>query len=113
GPKYYENGSADYEQPEMVRISHILIFTVDPMTHATLPAAQLDVRRKLSENIVKAARAGADFSKLAKQVSEALGSKANGGELLPFPRGQMASEIDAAAFALTNNEVSDVITTSV
>jgi parvulin-like peptidyl-prolyl isomerase len=110
---YYDAHTADYEQPEMVRVSHILIFTVDPVTHATLPAAQLDARRKLSENIVKASRAGADFAKLAKQVSEDLGSKANGGELLPFPRGQMTSEIDAAAFSLTNNEVSDVITTSV
>jgi parvulin-like peptidyl-prolyl isomerase len=111
--KYYDAHTADYEQPEMARISHILIFTVDPVTHATLSAAQLDVRLKLSENIVKAARSGTDFSKLAKQVSEDLGSKANGGELFPFPRGQMAPEIDAAAFSLTNNGVSDVITTSV
>jgi parvulin-like peptidyl-prolyl isomerase len=111
--KYYDTHTSDYEQPEMVRVSHILIFTVDPVTHATLAAAQLDARRKLSENVVKAARSGADFAKLARQVSEDLGSKANGGELLPFPRGQMAPEIDAAAFALTNNEVSDVITTSV
>ena len=111
--KYYDTHTADYEQPEMVRISHILIFTVDPVTHETLPAAQLDARRKLSENVVKAARSGEDFAKLAKQVSEDIGSKANGGELLPFPRGQMAAEIDAAAFSLTNNEVSDVITTSV
>lgn len=110
---YYDTHTADYEQPEMVRISHIFIFTVDPVTHETLPAAQLDARRKLSDNIVKAARAGADFGKLAKQVSEDLGSKANGGELLPFPRGQMAPEIDTAAFSLTNNQVSDVITTSV
>jgi foldase protein PrsA len=111
--KYYDSHTADYEQPEMVRISHILIFTVDPVTHAALPAAQLDARRKLSENVVKAARSGADFAKLAKQVSEDLGSKANGGELLPFPRGQMLNEIEDAAFSLTNNEVSDVITTSV
>ncbi|HEX3890395.1 MAG TPA: peptidylprolyl isomerase [Verrucomicrobiae bacterium] len=111
--KYYDTHTADYEQPEMVRISHILIFTVDPMTRATLPAAQLDVRRKLSENIVKAARSGADFSTLAKQVSEDFGSKSSGGELLPFPRGQMLREIEDAAFSMTNNQVSDVITTSV
>jgi len=111
--KYYDAHTADYEQPEMVHISHILIFTVDPMTRATLSASQLDVRRKLSENIVKAVRSGADFSKLAKQVSEDLGSRANGGELQPFPRGQMLHEIDDAAFSMTNSQVSDVITTSV
>lgn len=110
---YYDTHGADFEQPEMVRISHILIFTVDPVTHAALSAAQLDARRKLSDNIVKAARTGADFSRLAKQYSEDPGSKASGGELLPFPRGQMAPEIDAAAFSMTNNQVSDVITTSI
>jgi parvulin-like peptidyl-prolyl isomerase len=62
---------------------------------------------------MKPHRAGADFAKLAKQYSEDPGSKDDGGELLPFPRGQMALEIDAAAFSLTNNQVSDVITTSI
>jgi parvulin-like peptidyl-prolyl isomerase len=110
---YYDTHTSDYEQPEMVRVSHILIYTVDPVTREALPPAQSDARRKLSDNIVKAARNGADFSKLAKQYSEDPGSKASGGELLPFPRGQMLPEFESAAFALTNNEVSDVITTSV
>jgi len=110
---YYDTYSTEFEQPEMVRISHILIFTVDPVMHSALPAAQLDARSKLSQNIVKAARSGTDFAALAKQYSNDPGSKDNGGELLPFPRGQMAPEIDAAAFSLTNNEISDVITTSV
>jgi len=110
--KYYDAHTSDFEQPEMARVSHILIYTVDPVTRAALPPAQSDARRKLSDNIVKAARGGADFSKLAKQYSEDPGSKANGGELLPFPRGQMLPELESAAFALTNNGVSDVITTS-
>lgn len=110
---YYDTHTSDYEQPEMVRISHILIYTVDPVTREALPPAQLDARRKISENIVKAAHSGRDFETLAKQVSEDFGSRNNGGELLPFPRGQMIHEIEDAAFSMTNNEVSDVITTSV
>jgi parvulin-like peptidyl-prolyl isomerase len=110
---YYDTHTFDYEQPEMARVSHILIFTVDPVTHVALPGAQLDARRRLCESLVTAARAGADFSQLAKQYSEDPGSKANGGELLPFPRGQMAPEIDNAAFSMTSNQVSDVITTSI
>ena len=109
---YYDAHTADYEQPEMVHISHILIFTIDPVTRAALPAAQLDARRKISENIVRAAQSGRDFEALAKQVSEDFGSRSSGGELLPFPRGQMIHEIEDAAFSMTNNEVSDVITTS-
>jgi parvulin-like peptidyl-prolyl isomerase len=110
---YYDTHTFEFEQPEMARVEHILIFTVDPITHAALPGAQLDARRKLGENLVQAARAGTDFAALAKKYSEDPGSKAAGGELPPFPRGQMAPEIDAAAFALTNNQVSDVITTSI
>ena len=111
--KYYDTHTFDFEQPEMAHVSHILIYTVDPVTQEALPGAELDARRKLCQDIVKAARAGADFEKLAKQYSEDPGSKDNGGELLPFPRGQMSPEIDAAVFSMTNNQVSDVITTSI
>ena len=110
---YYDTHTFEFEQPEMAHVSHILIFTVDPVTHTALPGAQLDARRKMSENLVKAARTGTDFGKLAKQYSEDPGSKSDGGELPPFPRGQMLREIEDAAFSLTNNQVSDVINTSI
>ena len=110
--KYYDGHTADFEQPEMARVSHILIFTVDPVTRAALPADQQLARRRLADELVKSVRAGADFQALAKQVSEDPGSKDNGGVLPPFPRGQMLREIEDAAFSLTNNQVSDVITTS-
>ena len=59
---------------------------------------------------MKRARAGEDFSKLAKEYSEDPGSKDKGGEYI-FPRGQMVPEFEAAAFALGTNQVSDVVTT--
>ncbi|HEY3763401.1 MAG TPA: peptidylprolyl isomerase [Verrucomicrobiae bacterium] len=109
---YYDAHTANFEQPEMAHVSHILIFTVDPVTQAALPDIQLLQRRRLAEQIVKASRSGADFEALAKQASEDPGTRASGGELLPFPRGVMSSAIDSAAFSMTNNQVSDVITTS-
>jgi parvulin-like peptidyl-prolyl isomerase len=110
--KYYDGHTADYEQPELARVSHILVFTVDPVTHAALPADQQLSRRRKADDLVKAARGGADFAALAKQYSEDPGSKDNGGLLPPFPRGQMLREIEDAAFSLTNNQVSDVIITT-
>jgi len=110
--KYYDSHMADYEQPEMARVSHILILTVDPITRAALPADQQLARRRLADDLLKRIRAGADFQTLAKQVSEDPGSKDTGGVLLPFPRGQMVREIEDAAFSLTNNQVSDVISTT-
>ena len=65
-----------------------------------------------SPRLLKRIRGGADFAALAKQYSEDPSSKDNGGEMPKFPRGQMAPEFEAAAFSLTNNQVSDVITTA-
>jgi len=109
---YYDAHTFDYEQPEMVRIAHILIYTIDPVTRAALPDDQQLARRRLVDDLVKRIQAGADFQTLAKQVSQDAGSKDNGGVLLPFPRGQMLREIEDTAFSLTNNQVSDVITTA-
>jgi parvulin-like peptidyl-prolyl isomerase len=103
---------SSFETPEMARISHILIFTVDPVTRAALSSDQQLSQRTLADDVFKNLRAGVDFQVLARQFSEDPGSKANGGELPPFPRGQMATEIDAVAFSLTNNQVSSLITTS-
>ena len=105
------NHMADFEQPEMVRTRHILLMTMDPVTRTPLSADQQQAKRKQMDDILKRIRGGADFSALAKQYSEDPGSKDNGGELPPFPRGQgiMVPEFEAAAFSLTNNQVSDVV----
>jgi parvulin-like peptidyl-prolyl isomerase len=109
---YYDKHKADFEQPEMVRVRHILLMTIDPATHTALPANTVAAKRKQIDDLLKQIRAGGDFAALATQFSEDPGSKGNGGELPEFPRGQMVPEFEAAAFALTNNQVSDVITTS-
>ena len=62
------------------------------------------------EGLLKRARAGEDFAKLAKEYSEDPGSKDKGGEY-KFPRGQMVPEFEAAAFSLGTNQVSDIVTT--
>jgi peptidyl-prolyl cis-trans isomerase C len=106
------NHAADFEQPEMVHVRHILSLTMDPVTHAPLSADQQQAKRKQIDDLLKRIRGGADFAALAKQYSEDPVSKNNGGEMPAFPRGQMAPEFEAAAFSLTNNQVSDVITTA-
>jgi peptidyl-prolyl cis-trans isomerase C len=106
------NHLADFEQPEMVHVRHILSLTMDPVTRAPLSADQQQAKRKQIDDLLKRIRGGADFVALAKQYSEDPSSKDNGGEMPAFPRGQMAPEFEAAAFSLTNNQVSDVITTA-
>jgi peptidyl-prolyl cis-trans isomerase C len=109
--KYYEDHPGDFEEPEMVRASHILIMTTDPRTGASLGEEQLKAKRKQIEDLLKRARAGEDFEKLATQYSEDSGSREKGG-VYTFPRGQMVAPFEAAAFSLKTNQISEVVTTS-
>jgi len=108
--KFYDETPSRFEQPEMVRASHILLNTKDSATGAELSDAQKAVKHKQIEDILKRARAGEDFAKLAKEYSEDPGSKEQGGEYT-FPRGKMVPEFEAAAFSLKTNQVSDIVTT--
>ncbi len=116
--KYYDEHPAKFEQPELVRAAHILLSTKEadeanpnPATQKDLPDDKKQAKRKQLEDILKRARGGEDFAKLAKEFSEDPGSKETGGEYT-FPRGQMVPEFENAAFALNTNQISDVITTS-
>jgi parvulin-like peptidyl-prolyl isomerase len=115
--KYYDDNPKASEMPEMAHVRHILLLTIDPATRAPLSDDQLKAKKKQIDDILKQLRGGADFAKLAKQYSEDPGSKDDGGDLPPFARASvdpthaMVQEFETAAFSLTNNQISDVITT--
>ena len=108
--KYYDEFPARFEQPEMVRASHILLSTVDPEAKAPLADDKKLAKRKVADDLLKRARAGEDFAKLVKEFSEDPGSRDKGGEY-KFPRGQMVAEFESAAFGLATNQISDIVTT--
>jgi peptidyl-prolyl cis-trans isomerase C len=110
--KFYDDPAniADFEQPESVRASHILLMTTDPKTNEPLSDDKKAAKRKLMEDILKQAKGGADFGELAKKYSEDPGSKDKGGEYT-FPRGRMVKEFEDTAFSLKPGEISDIITT--
>ena len=110
---YYTNHAADFEEPELAHVRHILLMTIDPSSRPPTPLTTntIAAKRKQIDDLLKRAKAGEDFGAMAKQYSEDPGSKENSGELPEFPRGQMVPEFEAAAFSLTPNQISDVITT--
>jgi len=108
--KFYDENPKRFEQPESVRAAHILLATRDLATNAELPPDKQKAQRDLAEALLKRARGGEDFSRLAKEFSQDPGSKERGGEYV-FARGQMALEFETAAFGLRPGQISDVVTT--
>ena len=110
---FYSANPAKFEEPEKAHVRHILLMTIDPSTRPPLPLPTNAVaaKRKQAEDLLKRAKAGEDFAKLATQYSEDPGSKNTGGELTEFYRGQMVPEFEAAAFALPADKLSEIITT--
>jgi len=103
--EFYEKNPDKFKQGETMRASHILIRVDEGADAATKQKAKARI-----ESLLKRARAGEDFAKLAKENS-ADGSAAQGGDLGFFPRGQMVPAFDEAAFALKPGEISGVVTT--
>ena len=79
---------------------------------ANHPEADTDkANRAKAEEVLKRARGGEDFAKLAAEFGTD-GTKDKGGDLGWFGAGQMDKDFEKAAFALKAGEISDVVQTS-
>ncbi len=108
--KYFEDNPSQFEEPEMVDASHILFMTVDPKSGKPISDDEKKAQKRKADDVLKRAKAGEDFAKLAKDYSEDPGSKENGGKYI-FPRGRMVKEFEAAAFSMQTNQISDIVVT--
>jgi peptidyl-prolyl cis-trans isomerase C len=102
---FYTKNPGQFKEPEQVRASHVLV-RVEPTADA---AAKKKARAEI-DAVLKQAKSGADFGKLAQQHSQD-GSASQGGDLGYFPKGQMVPEFDKASFGLKPGQISDVVTT--
>jgi len=103
--QYYRENERDYSTEESRRIAHILIEASDDlsMEEAQLKAAKVYGRIKQGE----------DFSALAGDESDDVGSRDNGGDLGFNPRGTFFPEFEAAAYDLALNRVSEPVETEI
>jgi len=107
--KYYDENLQQFQTPEQMRASHILISTTptDPSADPNQVKAQA---KQKAEEVLKKVKDGGDFAALAKENSSCP-SSAQGGDLGLFPRGQMVKPFEDAAFAMKVGEVSDLVET--
>jgi foldase protein PrsA len=86
---YFNKNRAQFDKPEQVTARHILV--------PSLPLAQ-----KVEADL----KGGKDFAAEAEQYSTDPQSKAKGGDLGTFKRGQMVPAFDKAAFSLPIGQIS-------
>ncbi len=104
--RYYQEHTSQYQEPETVKLSEILIPTPDDADAAKIAAADAkakDVEAKL--------KAGANFAELARAVSAGQ-TAAQGGDLGSYRRGQLGAKVfEDATFSLPTGGVTQPIRT--
>jgi peptidyl-prolyl cis-trans isomerase D len=103
--KAYEAQHDRLKAPETRRASHILIAAAKNAPEAEVKAA----RAKAEGLLAELRKAPGEFEKLAREHSQDPGSAAKGGDLDWFGRGTMVKAFEDAAFALKENQISDIV----
>jgi peptidyl-prolyl cis-trans isomerase D len=101
----YNQNKDQYRTPETVDVQQILLMTQGK------PASEDAAIKAKAEDVLKQAKAGADFGELAKKYSDDPGSKDKGGLYAGVTRGQMVPEFEQAAFSLKPGQISDLVKT--
>ena len=103
--KVYEDAVKQIGQQEEVHARHILIRAAQGDAKASAAA-----KAKIEAIIVRL-KAGEDFAKVAKEVTEDPSGKANGGDLGYFTKDQMVPAFSKVAFELKKGEISGPVQT--
>jgi hypothetical protein len=88
-----------------VRVLQHILFKVEA---SASPESRAAVRRKAEQTRLRVT-SGADFARLARELSEDPGSKSEGGYLPPAPRGQWVTAFDSAGWRLKPGEIGALV----
>lgn len=102
---YYNAHKQEFDEPEQVRLSEILIPTANPDD-----AGQVATAKTKADETEAKLKGGADFAELAKTVSTGV-TASNGGDLGDFKRGQLAKVLEDQTFDLKPGQFTEPIRT--
>jgi len=97
---YYKEHRTEFERPQRLKASHILV--------RVPPTGGSDAENKSKvkvEEAIRRAKAGEDFGKLAKELSEDTATAPQGGDLGFVGKGEMVPQFEEAVFALKKGEI--------
>lgn len=100
--KFYDEHKEAFTQPEAVRASHILIGLDKNAT-----AEQDKAAREKAEKLIDQIKKGTITFEEAAAKNSTCPSKAQGGDLSFFTKGQMVAPFEQAAFGMKKGELSD------
>lgn len=103
---YYQEHAAEFEEPKRLRVAHVLV-RVPPVGGSE---AENAAKAKV-EDVIKRAKGGEDFAKLAREISEDKASAVQGGDLGFVGAGELVAPFEQAAFALKKGEISAPVRT--
>lgn len=109
---YYEQHRPQYNVPEQVKVSHILIKTPLPGADGKVDEKGTAEAQHRAEDLLKQLKGGAKFEDLAKKYSEDPGSAKQGGALGWIGRGATVPEFEKASFSLPPGQLSDLVKSS-
>ena len=104
--EFYDSNPDRFKKPENVTASHILIKFEDTDTDETKAKKKTDLE-KIRKDIIAGT---VTFEDAAKAHSDCP-SKAQGGSLGTFGKGQMVPEFEVAAFSQENGEIGEIVET--
>jgi peptidyl-prolyl cis-trans isomerase C len=97
---FYKKNPDQFQMPERVRASHILI-KVPPEAKPE----EVVAKEKAAEAVIERVKKGEDFAKLADEISEDPNAKENHGDLDFFQKDQMVTEFSEAAFKMKTGDM--------
>ncbi len=112
--RYFEAHKQEYEQPESVHLSEILVSTgtaaPTPEGGTQEDPAKVQAAQAKADDLEAKLKAGADFAQLAKTNSDGP-TAATGGDLGVFRRGALAKVLEDATFSLDAGKFTEPIRT--
>jgi peptidyl-prolyl cis-trans isomerase SurA len=100
---YWQTHPQEFKASDEVRVRHIFL----PVAKDATPAEQ-DAVRARAERVLERLKAGEDFAKVAREVSQGP-TAAEGGELGWYSRGALQPDVEKAAFSLQPGQISGLV----